>query len=93
MIDCFFFLLISDVSCCSVAVNLIGFVSSSKKLSSKFNQSFRFVVSNAKAKCFTCVGFSESLNTIFTHLDFPFKSVQFVILLTLTTPIFYIFFR
>ena len=68
----------------SVAANLIGFASSSSKLSSKFNKSLKFVVSNAKAKCFASVGFSESL---FSHLDFPFNSVQFVISLTLTTPI------
>ena len=71
----------------SFGVNLIGLASSSSKLSWKFNNSFRFRVSNTNAKCFASVRFSESLKVMFIHLDYPFSFVQSFISLILVAPI------
>ena len=44
------------------------------------------MVSNANAKCFASVGFSELLNIAFIHLDSPFIFIQSLISLMLITP-------
>ena len=67
--------------------NLIGLALPSSKLSWKFNKLLNFAVSNAKTKCFVSVGFSESLNIMFIHLDSPFIFFQSLISLMLITPI------
>ena len=43
----------------------------SNKINSKIEMSCRFVVVNANAKCEAAVGSSESVMTVFVHLDFP----------------------
>ena len=46
----------------------------------------RFKVSNANAKRFASIGFSESFNIMFIHLDSHFIFVQFLISLMLIMP-------
>ena len=67
--------------------NLIVSASSPSRLSWKFDKSLKFTVSNANAKCFASIAFSESLNIIFTYLDSPFSFVESFISLILITPI------
>ena len=49
----------------------MSLASSSNKINSKIEMSCRFVVVNANAKCEAAVGSSESVMTVFVHLDFP----------------------
>ena len=66
--------------------NLIGLASSSNRINSKFKRSFKFVVVNANAKCIATVGFSESVNTAFVHLDFTLVLSQNSISVRFITP-------
>ena len=66
--------------------NLVGLASFSNRIHSKFMRSFKFVVVNANAKCVATVGFLESVNKAFAHLDFPLILSQNSISVRFITP-------
>ena len=69
----------------SVMGKFMNFSSSSNKINSKFIISCSFVAVKANAKCEAATGFSESVKTAFTHLDFPLMISQCFFSAMLTT--------
>ena len=63
----------------------MSLASSSNKINSKIEMSCRFVVVNTNAKCEAAVGSSESVMTVFAHLDFSLTLSQCSISVRLIT--------